>query len=231
MIDFTVFYTNSKKKVAKLRIKNMLDSDEREMIAFLEKKLNFLSKIFCTIYYMLLIVGICFLIVCFFWMIKPSDNSFVCVYFIGILLFLLGIFILREFHEEILWYFIKLIKKEKNECDFLLQYLEDYREVSLLMSRTYSILSLFDARTSEGTLILEDPKNQAAVIRIVFYKTYLRMKWISYAGNGDQIPKDYQFHIEHVIKNCKLEEDTVEYDFMKEELRIPMKFDEIESAD
>ena len=69
-----------------------------------------------------------------------------------------------------------------------------------------------------------NPQNQSAAISIVFYVSYFKMNWTSYAENGDQIQKEDLFNIGHVIKNCKLEKDTVEYDFLKNELRVPLNF-------
>lgn len=52
------------------------------------------------------------------------------------------------------------------------------------------------------------------------------MSWISYAGNGDQIQKNDRFNVEYYVKNCKLDKDTVEYDIIKNELRVPLEYEE-----
>lgn len=225
MKDFIIFYTNSKEEVAKFRIKNMLDREEREKIAFLEKKIEKFFDLFEMIFYVPFTVAVFLMIVCMYQMTKPTCDSLIFVYIAGLALFLIGYCCSREFFQKIsLKHFI-----EKNGCEFLLQYLEFYsdEEWRRFKRMTYSILSLLDARIPEGTLFSANSQNQATVINILFYATYFKVSWISYAWNGDQILREDLFNIEHVIKNCKLERDVVEYDFMNNELRVPLGFDEI----
>lgn len=223
MTDFFIYYTNSKDEIYKFHVKNMLDSDEREKIPFLEDKVKPLLNIADKIFYVLLIISICSIIVSLFWMMQPQDGysslySIICSLLLGIVCFCLRI----PCDEIFLKHYIK-----RYECEFLLQYLKDCssREWGLLKHKIYAILSLLDAKTPEGTLFSEDLPKQAAAVGIVFEKTSFKVNWISYAGNGDQIQRDELFNIEHVIKNCKLEKDVVEYDVMKNELRVPVEFD------
>ena len=215
--DFIIFCTNTKEEkeeIIKLRIKNMPDSDEREMIAFLDKKKKYLLDIFYFV------TGWS-VFVCIFLMLKHKDALFAFFFFFGLLL----VCILKVAFEETLWkYFIKW-----NGNELLLQYLKDYsaqewRCLQNTIEKAYSILNLLNARTPEGMLVSANPQNQAAAISIVFYVSYFKMNWTSYAENGDQIQKEDLFNIGHVIKNCKLEKDTVEYDFLKNELRVPLNF-------
>ncbi len=217
MKKYTIYYTNSKDEVVKFHIKNMPDSDERGMIAYLEKIKRYIQDI------SYFILG-CSMIVCLFWTLKHKDDISVCFCILGLLLLAC---ILKVALENILEeHFIK-----RNGCEFLLQYLDNCsdRNWTLLKDKTYGILSLLEARTPEGTLFLADPQKQAAAVRIVFYETSFKINWVSYAESGDQIQKNYLFNIEHVIKNCKLEKDAVEYDVMKNELRVPLEFDFLRS--
>lgn len=220
MKDFIIFCTNTKGEVVKLRIKNMPDLDERGEIAFLEKKTEHLMNIF----YILSVVIGCSMIVSFLWTLKHMDDSFAYMCWIGILLAFIGCCVLKVFLKEIFRkHFIR-----KNGCEFLQRYLKDYSDqewgrLKHTVEMTHSILGLLNARTPEGTLVSADPQNQAAAISIDFCINYFKMKWKSYAGNGDQIQKEDLFKAGHVIKNCKLEKDTVEYDFLKNEFRVPLE--------
>lgn len=207
--DFIIFCTNTEGEVVKLHIKNMLDSDERRKVAFYSKREAYLMYIVSA----LLIGMFCSIIVGCFVGLKYIEGVVKCTVFAMILLT-----------------FIKCcISKSTNK--FYSQYFNIYRQqewkrFSDTVEKTYSILSLLNAKTSEGTLLSENPQNQAAAISIVFCRTYFQMNWISYAGNGDQRQKDDRFNIERVIKNCKFEKDTVEYDIIKNELRVPLEYEE-----
>lgn len=219
--DFIIFCTNTNEESVKLHIKNMPDSDERENIAFLKKKTKYILNIF----YVLLIACWCSMIACCVWTWKHADDGFVYVLWIGLLLFFVGSCAFKSFFEEI---FRKHLIR-KNGCEFMQQYLKDYsvqewRRLQYMVERAYSILSLLDARTPEGTLMYANLQNQAAVVSIVFRVSYFKLEWTSYAKNGDQIQKEDLFNTGHVIKNCKLEKDTVEYDFLKNEFRVPLNF-------
>lgn len=119
--------------------------------------------------------------------------------------------------EETLWkYFIKW-----NGIDYSAQ---EWRGLQNTIEKAYSILDLLNTRTPEGMLVSASPQNQAAVVSIVFHMSYFKLNWTSYAGNGDQIQKEDLFNTGHIFRNCKLEKDTVEYDFLKNELRVPLDF-------
>lgn len=57
----------------------------------------------------------------------------------------------------------------------------------------------------------------------------LMLDWISYAENGDQLDQYEVFRVGNFIKNGMVEKDTIEFDFIKNELRVPLEFDLRES--
>ena len=187
----------------------MLDSDERRKVAFYSKREAYLMYIF----YALLIGMFCSIIAGCFWELKHIKDVTDCMVLAIILLVFIKCCISKSTNKFYSQYF-NIYRKE------------EWKRFSDTVEKTYSILSLLNAKTSEGTLLSENPQNQALAISIVFCRTYFQMNWISYAGNGDQIQKDDRFNIECVIKNCKFEKDTVEYDIIKNELRVPLEYEE-----
>lgn len=220
--DFIILCINDKRETVKLRIKNMLDFNEREEIAFLEKKTRQLMHVFYT----LLIAMGCSLVICCFWTLMNKDSWFVYVCWIVLLLGFIACCVFKEYLEKIFRkYFIK-----RRRCDFLCQYLKGYSDADWIclkdtVEKAHDILALLHIRTPEGNLLYTDPHNYAASITITYGKTSFKLDCVSYTENGDQIQTHKLFNTENFIKNCKLEKDTVEYDFLKNELRVPLEFE------
>lgn len=167
MKDFTILCITSNKENVKLRIRNMPDSDEREKINFIEKKVEHLFRI----YFRLIVVFFSMDMVCVFGgLIVGTINQVLGDLIFGYLNFWIPIISIIVFFGSIVSSFLKIILRKyfvkKENCDFIWRYLKGYSNenwncLKRTVGKTYSILSLLDARTPEGTPLYTDPSNSA----------------------------------------------------------------------
>ncbi len=121
-----------------------------------------------------------------------------------------------------------LVKNEKNHL--LKQYMKNYSNEEWIclkntVDKVHNILNMLQAKTPEGNLVYTNPPNDIANITIIFDNNSFKLDCVSYTGNGDQKQINEFFNIGRFIKNCTLEKYTVEFDFLKNELRVPVGFD------
>lgn len=236
MKDFIILCTNNKYEIVKLRILNMPDLEELENISWLRKRTRHIDVILLIIMIVsgaiCIISGIQYILACFS-KLEYKDNMLFCKYFecgiaivfciiVGLLLFTHLLIIFMKIMEE------RIIKREG--CDYIRQYMKEYsgdnRAILIAsVAKADSILNLLNARTLTGTLLYKDPEAHWTNITISYSREYFMLDWISYAENGDQLDQYEVFRVGNFIKNYMVEKDIIEFDFMKNELRVPLEFE------
>lgn len=235
MKDFIILCTNNKYEIVKLRILNMPDLEELENISWLRKRTRHIDVILLII--MMVSGTICIIsgiqhILTYFSKLEYKDNMLFCKYYecgiamvfftiVGLLSFTYLLIIFMQIIEE------RIIKKEG--CDYIWQYMKEYSgdNWAILIAsveKADSILNLLNARTLTGTLLYKDPEARWTNITISYNREYFMLDWISYAENGDQLDQYEVFRVRNFIKNCMVGKDIIEFDFMKNELRVPLEF-------
>lgn len=240
MKDFIILCTNNKNEIVKLRILNMPDREELENMDWLRKKTHRIDVILLIIMIALgvicIIRGIQYIFTCFS-QLEYKDTMLFGKYFecgiamvfftiVGLLFFTYLLIIFMQIMEE------RIIKKEG--CDYILQCMKEYSgdNWAILIApveKADSILNLLNARTLTGTLLYKAPEARWTNITISYSREYFMLDWISYAENGDQLDQYEVFRVGNFIKNGMVEKDTIEFDFIKNELRVPLEFDLRES--
>lgn len=236
MKDFVILCTNNKNEIFKLRILNMPDLEELENISWLRKKTRHIDYILLII--MIVSGTICIIsgiqhILTYFSKLEYKDNMLFCKYFecgiamvlftiVGLLFFTYLLIIFMQIMEE------RIIKKEG--CDYIWQCMKEYSGdnwavLIASVEKADSILNLLNARTLIGTLLYKDPEARWTNITISYSREYFMLDWISYAENGDQLDQHEVFRVVNFIKNCMVGKDIIEFDFMKNELRVPLEFE------
>lgn len=236
MKDFIILCTTNNNEIVKLRILNMPDLEELENISWLRKRTRHIDVILLII--MIVSGAICIIsgiqhILTYFSKLEYKDNMLFCKYFecgiamlsftiVGLLFFTYLLIIFGNIIEE------RIIKREG--CDYIRQFVKEYsgdnRAILIdFVEKADSILNLLNARALKGTLLYKDSEACWTNITISFNREYFMLDWISYAENGDQLNQYEVFRVGNFIKNCMVGKDIIEFDFIKNELRVPVEFE------
>lgn len=202
--DFNIQCINRKKEIINLHMKNMPDCDELANIIRIDKKLDFID---CILFAMAIVLTFTFIICnsnfAFF-------NSFRNLVIILAVLLLLGN--------------IKTALKKRvvirKSCDYIRKYMDVYSDPDWddLMANVRGAQALIHIPFAKFSITNNDPLQDLddMSISITFSKSFFALDLEKHMCEI--------FWVKDIISDCKLENDTVEFDFLKNELRVPMKF-------
>lgn len=211
--DFGIQCINRKKEIINLHMKNMPDCDEVANIIRIDKKLHFID---CILFAMAIVLTFTFIIcnMCFF--TPEAKSSLACVYMIILI-------IVYAFYFLLLGNIKTALKKRvviRKSCDYIRKYMDVYSDPDWddLMANVRGAQALIHIPFAKFSITNNDPLQDLddMSISITFSKSFFALDLEKHMCEI--------FWVKDIISDCKLENDTVEFDFLKNELRVAMKF-------
>lgn len=199
---------NSKKEIINLCMKNMPDFDEMENIIQIGKKIQRMYRILLGFVAALMFT---FIISCMWFVRPPAKSNLACVYMI--VLYLVYVFYCISVKAIGMALERRIIVQQG--CDYVWQYLETYSKARWdeLLSHIKGYRTLLDIDFPKGT----DDTNVNMDILFGKGKTF----FVFFLP--DRVCDI--FWLDDIIRNPMLNENIVEFDFLKNELSVPMEFE------
>lgn len=211
--DFNIQCINRKKEIINLHMKNMPDCDELANIIRIDKKLDFID---CILFAMAIVLTFTFIISSMFFFTPRAKSSLACVYMI----ILISVY---AFYFLLLGTIKTALKKRiviRKSCDYIWKYMEVYSDPDWddLMANVRGAQALIHIPFAKFSITNNDPLQDLddMSISITFSKSFFALDLEKHMCEI--------FWVKDIISDCKLENDTMEFDFLKNELRVPMKF-------
>lgn len=201
---FTIQCVNRNKEIINLRMKNMPDFDEMGNIIQIGKKIQ---SMYCILLGFLFALVFTF-IISYMWFVRlPEKSDLECAYML-ILLLAYGSYCISVNTIG------KTLKRRfviRGGCDYIWRYMETYND-----ERWNKLLS-----TIEGYRVLLDVDFHQSTIDTNVDISFGRKCFTLYLP--DRMCEI--FWLEVIVRDPTLNKDTVEFDFLRSELKVPMNFD------
>lgn len=200
---FTIQCINSKKEIINLRIKNTPDIDEMANIIQIGKKIQ---RMYCILLGLVIVLVFSFIVSCMWFLRPPAKSDLTCVYMIVLSL----IYVVYCISSKAIGLALEKRIVMKKGCDYVWRYMETYDKErwNELLSYTKGYRTLLDIGFSKST-------DEADMV-ISFGRTFFMLCLTDCVCEI--------FWLKNIIRNPTLNKNRVEFDFLKNELKVPLGF-------